>query len=95
MIYASREVVLVYIQPFIRYTGQWTEFCQAAKFSASWTGINIVKTPTPTQPKPNITLVGLDMKMTLQTTPPSHPTHPQELNVNNISAVTDSILMTL
>ena len=41
---------------------------------------------TTTQPK--ITLVGLDMKMTLQTTPPQH-----KLNVSNISAVTDLILM--
>ena len=31
--------------------------------------------PDSTKPKPKITLVGLDTKMTLQTTPP-HPTHP-------------------
>ena len=30
-----------------------------------------------TQPQPNMTLVGLDMKMTLQTTPPPHPTQTQ------------------
>ena len=28
-----------------------------------------------TQPQSNITLVGLDMKMTFQTTPQPHPTH--------------------
>ena len=42
--------------------------------------------------QPNITLVGLDTKMTFHTTPP-HP--PQKLNVSNISAVTDLILMKL
>ena len=32
-----------------------------------------------TQPQPNITLVGLDTKMTLHTTPPPHhPTHPPQ-----------------
>ena len=31
-----------------------------------------------TQPQPNITLVGLDTKMTLQTTPP----HPHKLNIS-------------
>ena len=45
-----------------------------------------------TQPQPNITLVGLDTEMNLHTTP---PTHPQKLNVSNISAVTDPILMQL
>ena len=31
---------------------------------------------TPTQPQPNIILVGLCTKMTLHTTPPLHLTHP-------------------
>ena len=44
------------------------------------------------QPQPNITLVGLDMKMTLHT---QQHTHPHKLNVSNISAVTDPILMKL
>ena len=35
------------------------------------------------------TVIGLDMKMTLHTLPPP----PQKLNVSNISAVTDLILM--
>ena len=43
-----------------------------------------------TQPQFNITLVGLDMKMTLHT-----PPHPQKPNVSNISAVTNPILMKL
>ena len=43
-----------------------------------------------------ITLVGLDMKMTLHTTPtPPTTHHPQKLNVSNISAVTYLILMKL
>ena len=37
----------------------------------------IVKTPTPTQLNLNITLVGLDMKMTLQTTSQPTTTHHQ------------------
>ena len=47
-----------------------------------------------TQPHPNITVVRLDLKMTLQTTPPTQPT-PQKLNVSNISAVTDPIFTKL
>ena len=43
-----------------------------------------------TQPQRNITLVGLDMKMTLQATPPPH-----KLDVNYISADTDPVLMKL
>ena len=43
---------------------------------------------TPTQPQPNITLVGLDLKMALHTPP-------HKLNVSNISAITDQILMKL
>ena len=46
--------------------------------------------------QPNIALVGLDTKMTLQTTPPTpHRPPPQKLNASNISAVTDPILMKL
>ena len=49
----------------------------------------IVKTPTLLKHK-----VGFDNKMTLQT--PPHPTQPpQKLNISDISAVTDSILMQL
>ena len=48
-----------------------------------------------TQPQPNITLVGLDTKMTLHSTTPSNTTHPKKLNVSNISAVTDPILIKL
>ena len=50
----------------------------------------IVKTPTQpqlTQPKSNITSVGLETKMTL------HTTTQQKLNNSNILAVTDLILM--
>ena len=53
----------------------------------------IVTTLTPTQHNIN-TVVGLDMKMTLHTTPPPR-THPQKLNVSYISAVTYPILMKL
>ena len=40
-----------------------------------------------TQPQPNITLVGFDMKMTLDkyNHPPAPPNPPQKLNVSNIS----------
>ena len=41
------------------------------------------------QPQPNITFVGLDLKMTL------HTHHPQKLNVSNISAATDLILISM
>ena len=51
----------------------------------------IVKTPTQRQLNNNSTKVGFDMKMTLQTTPPT----PHKLNVLNISAVTDPILTKL
>ena len=55
----------------------------------------VVKIPTPsTQPQPNITLVGLDMKMTLHI-PPTHSPTPHKLNVSNISVVSDQILMKL
>ena len=50
----------------------------------------IVKTPT--QPQFNITLVLLDKKMTLHTTPPTHYP-PRKINMSNISAVTDPILI--
>ena len=52
----------------------------------------IVQTPTQhksTQPQPNLTLVGLDRKMTL------HTHHTQKLNVSNILADTEQILMRL
>ena len=52
----------------------------------------IVKTPTQpqlTQPKSNITSVGLETKMTL------HTTTQQKLNNSNISAVTDPNLTKL
>ena len=52
----------------------------------------IVKTPTQCQLNNNSTKVGFDIKMTLQTTP---PTPPHKLNVCNISAVTDPILTKL
>ena len=45
-----------------------------------------------TQPQPNITLVGLDTKLTLHT-PPHH--QQQKLNIINISDVTDPPLMKL
>ena len=41
----------------------------------------------PNLTQPNITLVGLDLKMTLHI-----PPHPHKLNVSNISAITDPIL---
>ena len=44
-----------------------------------------------TPPQPNITVVRIDLKMTLQTT----TTQPQKLNVSNMSAVIDPILMKL
>ena len=45
------------------------------------------------KPQPNLNItVGFDNKMTLQTPP---PTPPQKLNVSNISALTDPILMKL
>ena len=47
-----------------------------------------------TQPQFNITLVVLDKKMTFHTTPPTHYP-PRKINMSNISAVTDPILMTL
>ena len=62
----------------------------------------IVTTPTTTQHNTTqhntlqhilYTVVGLDTKMALHTTPPHPP--PQKLNVSNISAVTDPILMKL
>ena len=44
------------------------------------------------KPQPNLnTTVGFDNKMTLQTPPPP----PHKLNISNISAVTDPILMKL
>ena len=44
------------------------------------------------KPQPNLnTTVVFDMKMTVQTP----PTPPQKLNISNISAVTDLILMKL
>ena len=53
----------------------------------NWMGwLHNCQNPNSTQP--NITLVGLDMKMTLHTTP-------QKLNVSNISAVTGLILIKL
>ena len=45
-----------------------------------------------TQPQFNITLVLLDKKMTLHTTPPTHYP-PRKINMSNISAVTDPILI--
>ena len=48
----------------------------------------IVKTQT--QPQFNMTLGGLDTKMTLQTQPPPHP---HKLNVSNISADTDQMTL--
>ena len=50
------------------------------------------------KPQPNLnTTVGLYMKMTLQPPPPppTHHHYPHKLNVSNISAVTDPILMKL
>ena len=49
------------------------------------------------QPQPNITLVGLDIEIILQTPPPppATPTHPHTLNVSNISAVTELSLTKL
>ena len=48
---------------------------------------------------PNLTStqgIGFDHKMTVQTPPhPPPPLPPQKLNISNISAVTDSILMKL
>ena len=45
------------------------------------------------KPQPNLnTTFGFDKKMTLKTPP---PTPPQKLNVSNISAVTDPILVKL
>ena len=46
-----------------------------------------------TQPQPNITLVGLYTKMTLHTN--TSPHHPHKLNVSNISAITDPVVMKL
>ena len=53
--------------------------------------ISIIYCRNPNSTQPNITLVGLDTKMT------NHPTlpHQQKLNVSNISAVPDPILMKL
>ena len=45
-----------------------------------------------TQPQPNITLVRLDTRTTV---PPHHATHRQKLDVSNITAVPDPILIKL
>ena len=44
----------------------------------------------PNLTQPNITLVGLDLKMTLHI-----PPHPHKLNVSHISGVSDQILTKL
>ena len=46
-----------------------------------------------TQPQFKITLVGLNTKMTVHTTPLTDPPHPHKFNISNISAVTDPILI--
>ena len=56
---------------------------------------NHCENPNSITTQPYITLVGLDTKMTLHTPPKPLPQAPQKLNVSNISAVTDPILMKL
>ena len=62
--------------PFAMINKSFKKFCQNPNHNS-------------TQPQPNITLVGLDVKMTYYATPP------HKLNVSNISAAADPILMKL
>ena len=70
---------------------------KAVKYQQAELNIFILSKPqlnhNSTQPQSNITLFGLKMKMTLHS--PHAPPHLHKLNVSNISAVTDPIVMKL